>query len=207
MSGIRSINTSTLTTSTLTLFNKGGSVFSSKAAKEKTDRQQKMNSQIDYFEEQKAGLKNKKCGSLEAIKDRLELLQSYEDEITAAKMAYNKEQMFHALDEARELAEKIAKEAEKYAPKTAEERREEMAEEALGTEENKGELTEALEELTDVVEELTEEIVESEQDVLENLEAETENIDASEKLSEELAAKNAKQEAALRYYKRIDMRI
>lgn len=201
MSGIRSINTSTLT-----LFNKGGSVFSSKAAKEKTERQQKMNSQIDYFEEKKAGLKNKKCGSLEAIKDRLELLQSYEDEITAAKMAYNKEQMFHALDEARERAEKIAKEAEKYAPKTAEERREEMVEEARGTEENKGELTEALEELTDVVEEMTEEIVESEQDVLENLESKTENMDASERLSEELAEKAKGENAALRY-KRIDMRI
>lgn len=187
MSGIRSIHSSMLT-----LFNKGGAGSVSKSAKEKADRQQKMNSQIDFWEDKKAGLKNKKCGSLEAIKDRLEMLQSYEDEITAAKVAYNKEQMFHALDEAREMAEKIAKEAEKYAPKTAEERREDMAEEALGTEENKGELTEVLEELTDVVEELTEEVVESEQDVLEKLEAEEADLDASEKRL---------------LYKRIDMRI
>lgn len=203
MSGIRTIHSSSLT-----LFNKGGAGPVSKSAQEKADRQQKMNSQVDYWEDKKAGLKNKKCGSLEAIKERLDMLQSYEDEIMAAKVSYNKEQMFHALDEARELSEKIAKEAEKYAPKTAEERREEMAEEALGTEENKGELTESLEELTDVVEELTEEVVESQQNTLENLESE--EAETPEELSEELLAEKAAEESVkqeILQYKRFDMRI
>ncbi len=47
---------------------------------------------------------------------------SYEDEIVAVKMQYNQEQMWHIMDEAKEIGEKIAEEAEKFEPKTAEER-------------------------------------------------------------------------------------
>ena len=64
--------------------------------------------------------------------------------------------MYHVLDEAREQGENIARELEKLEPKTPEERREEMVEEALGTEEDKGKLTESLEELTDMVEDMAE---------------------------------------------------
>ena len=119
--------------SSIAVFSKLSLGASSNSAREKAARQQKMNSQVDYWENKKESFKGKECGSLEAIKDRLEQLQACEDEIAAAKKAYNHEQMFHVLDEAREQGEKIAEEMKKHEPKTAEERQEELAEEALGT--------------------------------------------------------------------------
>lgn len=151
MTGIKSINASSIT-----ILNKTGKGFSTRSARDKAARQQERDSQVDYWEGKKDALKGKKCGSVEAIAERLELLQSYEDEIAAVKKAYNQEQMYHVLDEAKEQGENIAKELEKLEPKTPEERREEMVEEALGTEENKGELTKSLEELTDMVDEMAE---------------------------------------------------
>lgn len=131
-----------------------------KSSQEKAERQQKAAGQIDFWEKQKESLKNMECDSIEDIARKLDKFHTYEDEIAAVKMQYNQEQMRHTMDEARELGEKIAKEAEKYEPKTAEERREEMAEEALGTDENKGELTEMLEDMQEEISEMTEEMTE-----------------------------------------------
>ena len=118
------------------------------------------------------------------------------------------------LDEAQEFGEKIAEAAEKNEPNTAEERREDMVEEALGTDENKGELTEELEELTELTEELTEEMTEElEEQTTEQLEqleqmdvpaeGEAESaVDAMGNRMEELA--EAEQ---LRRYHPFDMRV
>ena len=111
---------------------KGFSIFSQKfgtagmlkSTQDKMERQQKAQSQIDFFENQKENLKNMQCDSIEDIARKLEMFHSYEDQIAAVKKQYNNEQMFHAMDEARERGEQIAELAEDYAPKTEEERKE-----------------------------------------------------------------------------------
>ena len=147
---------------------KNGSIFAGglnltqhtalKSTQDKLERQQNTQNQVAYWEQQKENLKNMECGSVEEIARKLEMFHSYEDEIAAARMKYNSEQMWHIMDEAKELGEKIAKEAEKLEPKTADERREEMAEEALGIDDSKGELTESMEEMQEEMEELKEEL-------------------------------------------------
>ena len=128
-----------------------------KSTQDKSERQQKAQSQIEFFENQKENLKNMQCDSIEDIARKLEMFHSYEDQIAAVKKQYNNEQMFHTMDEARERGEKIAELAEDYAPKTEEERKEEMVEEALGIEE-KGGLTEGMEEVQKITEEMVEEL-------------------------------------------------
>ena len=128
-----------------------------KSTQEKQERQQKAQSQIEFFENQKENLKNMQCDSIEDIARKLEMFHSYEDQIAAVKKQYNNEQMFHTMDEARERGEKIAELVEDYAPKTEEERKEEMVEEALGIEE-KGGLTEGMEEVQEITEEMVEEL-------------------------------------------------
>ena len=143
----------------------GFSVFSQKfgtagmlkSTQDKLERQQKAQSQIEFFENQKENLKNMQCDSIEEIARKLEMFHSYEDQIAAVKKQYNNEQMFHTMDEARERGEQIAELAEDYAPKTEEERKEEMVEEALGIEE-KGGLTESMEEVQEITEEIVEEL-------------------------------------------------
>lgn len=115
-----------------------------KSTQEKLDRQQKATSQIQFWENQKDNLKNMKCDTLEEIARKLEMFHTYEDQIAAAKAAYNQEQMMHIMDEAEEKAEKMAEAAEKMEPKTPEERREEQIEEALGTEETDGLLSDLM---------------------------------------------------------------
>lgn len=138
-----------------------------KSTQEKAQRQQKCDSQVEFFEKQKANLKNVKCSSLEDIARKLEMFHSYEDQIAAAKKQFNNSQMMHILDEAKEIGEKIAEEAEKTAPKTEEERREDRIEEAAGSdEESKGMLTEIMDEITEVMEELDEELEEELEDEL-----------------------------------------
>ena len=139
-----------------------------KSAQEKAERKQKAQNEVAFWEKQKENLKNTECDTLEEIAKKLESLHSYEDEIAAAKKSFNNEQMWHIMDEARELGEKIAEAAEEMEPKTAEERREEAAKEALGTEENENstELEEMLDEVTDQLEE----IAETEEEVLEGQE-------------------------------------
>ena len=128
-----------------------------KSTQDKLERQQKAQSQIEFFENQKENLKNMQCDSIEDIVRKLEMFHSYEDQIAAVKKQYNNEQMFHTMDEARERGEKIAELAEDYAPKTEEERKEEMVEETLGIEE-KGGLTESMEEVQEITEEMVEEL-------------------------------------------------
>ena len=145
-----------------------------KSAQDQAERQQKAQSQIAFWENQKESLKNMECDTLEAIGKKLERFHSYESEIAAVKMQYNQEQMWHTMDEAKELGEKIAEEAEKFEPKTAEERREDMAEEALGTDENKGELTESMdciqEEMQEEMSELTEDMSQTMEEITESAE-------------------------------------
>ena len=128
-----------------------------KSTQDKLERQQKAQSQIEFFENQKDNLKNMQCDSIEDIARKLEMFHSYEDQIVAVKKQYNSEQMFHTMDEARERGEKIAELAKDYAPKTEEERKEEMVEEALGIEE-KGGLTESMEEIQEITEEMVEKL-------------------------------------------------
>ena len=135
-----------------------------KSTQDKLDRQQDTRNQIAYWEPQKENLKNMECSSLEEIAKKLEIFHSYEAEIASVKMKYNSEQMWHIMDEAKELGEKIAEETEKFKPKTAEERRKEMAEEALGIDDSKGELAENMEEIQEEMEELQEEFQEEMQD-------------------------------------------
>lgn len=146
-----------------------------KSTKEKLERQENMQTKIAFFEAQKDNLKSMQCDNLEDIARKLEMFHSYETQIAAAKQEYNNSQMWHIMDEAQERGEQIAKAAEKNKPKTEEERKEEMTEEALGTEEEKGVLTEMMEELsepTDKVEEQTKDIIEQLEDTTKSSETE-----------------------------------
>lgn len=176
-------------------YQKGGSVFAgnlpvlqnnlTKSAQDKAERQQKTQSEVSFWEKQKENLKNQECDTIEEIADKLKALHSYEEEIAAAKKAFNNEQMWHVLDEAEELGEKIAEAAEDMEPKTAEERREDMAEEALGTEEDKGMMEEMMEDVSDLAEEA--EAVEENSEELEELAEETQEMQEAQKAQEELA--------------------
>lgn len=159
-----------------------GAFGTSKSTQDRLERQQKAQNQIDFFENQKANLKNMECNSLEEIAKKLEMFHSYEDQIAEVKKAYNNGQMGHVLDEAMEQGEKIAEAAEKTEPKTAEERKKDMVEEALGTDENKGALSESLEEIEEVISEVAEEI---EEEVLEQSieELQEENLEAAEEMA------------------------
>ena len=190
-----------------------------KSAQRLAERQKKCENEVNYWEGRKESLKGVSCETVEEIAEKLDMLQSYQDQIAAVKSAYNSEQMWHVLDEAKEIGEKIAEEAEKYAPKTAEERREELAEEAMGTEENKGMLSEALEELREVAEETLEQASEEElsheiSDAIKEAEESGEDKkELTETIEEDIA--DAVQEDVIRKaslkkpdgYKRMDIRI
>lgn len=164
-----------------------------KSTRDRLERQNERDTQIAFFENQKARLKEIESGDLEGIGRKLEMLHSYEDQIAAVKLAYNQEQMKHVMDEAMERAEQIGKAAEKLEPKTAGERKKELAEEALGIGESKGELTEKLEELTEDVagklseaaDELTEEMNELPED-MEKLPGDMEELPGAPELYEKL---------------------
>ncbi|MDE7131006.1 MAG: hypothetical protein K2O65_04300 [Lachnospiraceae bacterium] len=123
-----------------------------KSTQQKIQRQEERDNQIAVFEKQKDNLKNLKCETVEEIAKKLDMFRSYNDQIAAAKAAYNNEQMMHVMDESRELGEKIAKAVEKMAPKTAEERLEDIVEESMGVEE--GILDEVMDEVAEIQEEL-----------------------------------------------------
>ena len=165
----------------------------SKSTQDKLERQQNTQEQVAFWEKQKENLKNTECSSVEEIAKKLEMFHTYEGEIAAAKMKYNSEQMWHVMDEAKELGERIAKAAEKLEPKTAEERREEMVEEALGIDDVKGELAESMEEIQEELEELQGEMQE------ETLEETTQGI--------EDLAKQSLEDRELKEYNGIDIRI
>ena len=66
----------------------GRSLFSAngmmKSTAQKLERQAKRDSQVAFFENQKANLKNIECSSPEEVARVLELLHSYEDQIGRA---------------------------------------------------------------------------------------------------------------------------
>lgn len=186
-----------------------------KSTQEKLQRQTECSNKVAFLENQMSNLKNMEGDSLEEISRKLEMFHSYEDQIAEAKKEYNNAQMFHVLDEEKERGEQIAEAAEKYEPKTAEERKKEMVEEALGTDEEKGELTESLEELEELseeiieenaeeLEELSEEIIEENAEELEELQNNSSPEDLTEQLSEELTEEP---DALKRIYTRVDIRI
>ena len=143
-----------------------------KSTQQKMERQEERDRQVAFFENQKENLKNIKCETVEEIARKLELFHSYEDQIAAAKMAYNNEQMWHMMDESREIGEKIAEAVEKSKPKTPEERMEDLVEEATGTESGGGileELDEVMEEALELQEELQEVQQEMTPEELQNL--------------------------------------
>lgn len=202
-----------------------GSFFSSilgsgsKSAQQQLQRQQKCENEVNYWEERKESLKGVSFDTLEEIAEKLDTLQSYQDQIAAVKTAYNNEQMWHVLDEAKEIGEKIAEEAEKLEPKTAEERKEEQAENVQGTEENEGMLSEAVEEISEMAEEsleqtqgeeMTREISDA---IKEAEEAEEEKKDLTETIEEDIAEvlqEDVIRKASLKKtdgYKRVDIRI
>ena len=157
------------------------------STQDKAERQQKAQSQIAFWENQKESLKNIECGTLEEIAQKLDKFHTYEDQIVAVKKQYNQEQMWHVMDEAKEIGEKIAEEAEKLEPKTAEERREDIAEEALGTDEFKGEMTEGIEEIQEQMAELSEEMQEQMTDMSEEIQEQmTEQSEEISRTTEEI---------------------
>lgn len=168
--------------------NSGGML---KSTKDRLERQEQTQRQVDFFEKQKENLKNITCESVEEIAEKLKAFHSYEDQIAAVKAAYNQEQMFHILDESTERGEKIAEAVEKMEPKTPEERLEEMVEEALGIEDG-GKLEEIMDELEEVAEEITEEVTEELEEAL------PENAEMSaEEVAEAAAAAEAAQKEGL----------
>ena len=177
-----------------------------KSTQDRLDRMAKRDNKIAFFEQQKENLKTMKTDSLEDISRKLEMLHGYDDQIALAKVEFNNSQVFHMLDEARELGEKIAEAAEKMAPKTAEERREDAIEEATGVDMDGGILGEVMDELEDITEELTEETAEeleemaeetlSEQDLEQALYQET--IETEDSLEDDMLPDK---------YKRIDYRV
>lgn len=148
-----------------------------KSTQEKIERQQKTNNKIEFWENQKESLKNLKCDTIEDIVKKLDKFNTYQDEIAATKMAYNNEQMWHVMDEAKEQGEKIAQEVEKMEPKTPKERREDIVEEALETNENEGILDEITEEMNEIIEEMQEQLpdkaIEEVEEMQEQLEDQT----------------------------------
>lgn len=78
-----------------------------KSEQEKMQRRQKTDEEISFWEGRKESLKNMKCNGIEDIAKKLDMFHNYEEEIAAAKAAYNREQMFHVLDEAAKTLEEL----------------------------------------------------------------------------------------------------
>lgn len=127
-----------------------------KSTQQRMERQEERDRQVAFFENQKENLKGIKCETVEDIARKLELFHSYEDQIRAAKAAYNNEQIWHMMDESQEIGEKIAEAVEKSKPKTAEERKEDLVEELTGAE--SGGIMEELDEVMEEAQKLQEEM-------------------------------------------------
>lgn len=175
----------------------------SKATADRMERQQKRDDTIAFFEKQKENLKNTKSHSLDDIQRKLGLLESYNEQIEAAKKEYNHSQMFHVFDEAEELSEKIAEAAEEMAPKTPEELREEIIEEATGTDTGDGILAEIMDEMEEQMDELAEEC----EDIEELAEDSIQLTDSADLTKEEELRQLEENQAVWENYKRIDYRI
>ena len=176
-----------------------------KSTQDRLKRMAQRDQKIEFFEQQKENLKNIKSDLLEDISRKLDMLQGYNDEIAMARTEFNNGQIYHMLDEARELGEKMAKAAEKNAAKTPEERREELIEEITGVE-NDGLLGELMEELPEIEEEIGEESIEELEEVseesLQELEENRALYPEDTKTEEVITAENIPDK-----YTRIDYRI
>jgi chromosome segregation ATPase len=172
-----------------------------KSTREKLQRQEERDNQITFLENQKSNLKNRECDSLEDISRKLEMFHSYEDQIAAVKESYNNSQMHHLMDEAEERGEQIAKAVEKSKPKTEEERKEEQREEALGTDENKGVLSEILEEVSETADQMDEEAEEVPEELTEN--TAEQDFGASDTETEKLIEKNEIERMQMRFNVRV----
>ena len=177
-----------------------------KSTQDRLDRMAKRDNKIAFFEQQKQNLKTMKTDSLEDISRKLEMLHGYDDQIVLAKVEFNNSQVFHMLDEARELGEKIAEAAEKNAPKTPEERREDMIEEVTGVDMDGGILGEVMDELEDITEEMTEKAAEELEEMTEETLSEQ---DLKQALYQEpLSTEDPVEDDLLQdKYKRIDYRV
>ena len=198
----------------------GSSVFGSglltvgrglKSTQQKMERQEERDRQVAFFENQKENLKNIECETVEEIARKLEMFRSYEDQIKAAKAAYNNEQMMHMMDESQEIGEKIAEAVEKSKPKTPEERMEDLVEEVTGTESGGilDELDEVMEEALELQEEmqdvLTEEMTPDElQKVAEEL---PEAVDGLEALQTEAGINAEELQEASMLYRPFDIKV
>ena len=177
-----------------------------KSTQEKLERQEERDSKVAFYEQKKENLKNMKCNTVEEIAKKLDMFHSYEEEILAAKIVYNNEQMMHIMDESREMGEKIAEAVEKMEPKTPEERLEDMAEEAMGIDGDDGILEEVLDEVAKIEEELEETVEE------ELTEAMVESKDAEDTEDKYFGADTGylaeyKDEVQNNIYKPIDIRL
>ena len=172
------------------LINRFNSSNMLKSTQEKLQRQQERDNKVAFFEAQKENLKNRKADSL--------------DEIAAANQEYNNSQMFHVMDEAEEHGEKIAEAAERNKPKTEEERKEEMVDEALGTEENKGMMSEIMDELSETTEEMTEQMTEK---TVENMEELPDEVLQEQLATDSLEAAEMVQTDTIKRYVPIDIRV
>ena len=192
-----------------------------KSTREKMQRQAERDGKIDFFEKQKENLKNHEAQTVEEIAEKLDKFHTYEDEIAAAKQEYNSSQMFHVLDEAEERAEKMAKAAEKNKPKTEEERKDDALDEALGTDENKGVLSEIMDKLSETTdqseEQLSETTGESEEQLSEIADPSAEKLsEATQQLDEKQLSETTdkletepseKQQSAEKRYHPFDARV
>ncbi len=198
----------------------GSSVFGSgflgmgrglKSTQQKMERQEERDRQVAFFENQKENLKNIECETVEEIARKLEMFRSYEDQIKAAKAAYNNEQMMHMMDESQEIGEKIAEAVENSKHKTPEERMEDLVEEVTGTESGGilDELDEVMEEALELQEEmqdvLTEEMTPDElQKVAEEL---PEAVDGLEALQTEAGINAEELQEASMLYRPFDIKV
>ncbi len=182
-----------------------------KSTREKMQRQAERDGKIDFFEKQKQNLKNQEAQTVEEIAEKLDKFHTYEDEIAAAKQEYNSSQMFHVLDEAEERAEKMAKAAEKNKPKTEEERKDDALDEALGTDENKGVLSEIMDKLSETTDQLDEKQLAEIGDQSEEKLSETINQLDEKQLSETTdkleTEQSEKQQSAEKKYHPFDARV
>lgn len=177
-----------------------------KSTQDRQERMAQRDNKIAFYEQQKENLKSLKTFSLEDISRKLEMLHNFDDQITLAKVEFNKSQVFHILDEAAEIGENIAEAAEENAPKNAEERREDIIEDATGVENDGGMLDEIMDEMEELTEEMMEKTAEEFEEMTEDLLSEK-NLDQSLKVGSAEAEELFEEKLLADTYKRIDYRI
>lgn len=163
-----------------------------KSSKERTERQQETDRQVEYWEQKKSQLKKRSADTVEAIARKLEDFHTYEDQIQSVKKAAVLEEFSHVIEEAEEFGEKVAKAADKLAPKTPEEKIQDLIEEAEEEDSNNDMLSEVTEEISNasklLLEQMKQQIEEEPEDIEEQL----------EKMTEETLETNIVEEQALK---------